>query len=616
MKFASTFPKREQDGYALILVLFITAVCLIMLSATMNRTFANASINDRNNQYTACLYAAEAATEKTISLMKSDFMNGNLTAITNNLGAYRAAVPLASENPYWRNFEFSDGQGHVGSNYVACTSAIGWGALRSQYGLFGWTNCYRIMSNVRQTGGTRLLNLTNAVIQDLELDLIPVFQNAIFYNGLLEFTWCATFTINGRVHANSNIFVGSAQNLTFNSLVTTTSGIYKTNWAGHFTNEYTGTVSYNNNPGYVTNVHSLTLPIGTNNTAAAVREIINPPPSGEDVNSPLGSQRYYNKAGLVFAVSDTNVVATIKNSASDSSPLTIAADYISTNYSAVVTNFPFLSLTNQFMDQRENDLIKASQIDVAVLKTWMLNNSSVNTKFPNTSGVYNNSNVVPNIMYFADNRTVSGNQLTGIRLVNGSVIPTNATSTGLKTGFTLATPNPLYVKGIYNCPNGSHQGTTNTTATFPASLISDAITILSPGFSDSASSNSFTSRVATSAGTTVNAAILAGIVFSTGPTDTQFSGGVMNLPRLLEDWSSTTLTLNTSLVNLFDSVKATSQFKMPGNYYYAPSQRKFSFDLNFLDYRKLPPGTPVTPSINRVKWAVPPANNTTYAGNN
>jgi hypothetical protein len=29
-----------------------------------------------------------------------------------------------------------------------------------------------------------------------------VFQFAIFYNSLLEFTWCAPMTVNGRTHAN------------------------------------------------------------------------------------------------------------------------------------------------------------------------------------------------------------------------------------------------------------------------------------------------------------------------------------------------------------------------------------------------------------------------------
>ena len=90
----------------------------------------------------------------------------------------------------------------------------------------------------------------------------------------------------------------------------------------------------------------------------------------------------------------------------------------------------------------------------------------------------------------------------------------------------------------------------------------------------------------------------------------------MNLPRLLEDWTtgSATLTLNTSIVNLYNSVQATAQFVFPGIYYYAPSVRNFNFDANFLDFRKLPPGTPTLPVINRMRWAVPPPSVTNYAG--
>ena len=53
-----------------------------------------------------------------------------------------------------------------------------------------------------------------------------------------------------------------------------------------------------------------------------------------------------------------------------------------------------------------------------------------------------------------------------------------------------------------------------------------------------------------------------------------------------------TLTLNTSIVNFFNSVMATSQFRAPGGYYYAPT-RQFSFDQNYLQYDKQPPGTPL-----------------------
>src|SRR5208283_225228 len=138
----------------------------------------------------------------------------------------------------------------------------------------------------------------------------------------------------------------------------------------------------------------------------------------------------------------------------------------------------------------------------------------------------------------------------------------------LPSGFTVGTPNPLYVWGNYNCPNAAYLNTTNTTTCYPASLASDALTILSPAWQDSKSANPLPSSPNASSDT-VNAAILTGNVPSTGSGATQFSGGVMNLPRLLEAWSSSsgssyqTLALNTSLVNLFASTRATNRFQNP-----------------------------------------------------
>jgi hypothetical protein len=88
----------------------------------------------------------------------------------------------------------------------------------------------------------------------------------------------------------------------------------------------------------------------------------------------------------------------------------------------------------------------------------------------------------------------------------------------------------------------------------------------------------------------------------------------MNLPRLLEDWGngSVELTLNTSIVNLFNSVRATAPFQNPGLYYYAPT-RDFNFDPNFKDPAKLPPGTPSLGVILRAGWGTPPPDTTTYA---
>lgn len=625
----SIAPRGRAAGHALLLVLGLTAVTMIVLAATMNRTLGTANMNARNNQYVAGLYAAEAATEKVFAMMKYDFLEGNLTRITNNMSLYQAAIPSSSESPYWGQFQFSDGAGNVNKNFVSCTMnvfqlATNWGPLGSQYlGLYGWINNYRVVSNVRQVANT-MYNITNACQQDIELDLIPVFQFAIFYNSLLEFTWCAPFTVTGRTHANGNIYVGSISALKFNTLVTTTGTISKPAWFGHSSSDYTSTVTYSG--GYSTNCQALTLPIGTNNTPNAVREIINMPPAGESVTSALGQQRYYNKADIVLLVSNNLVTVNLKTAPADPGTNITAVYYPTnsspTNYAQIKTNFPWLNVTstNTFTDQRENDTVKAADIDMSILKRWLVTNAVVNGKFPNSGGVYSVSNA-PNIMYVADNRTYNASsQLTAVRLKNGQTIPTNLVNIAgviQPSGFTVATPNPLYVVGNYNCPNSAHLKTTNTSATYPASLASDALTILSANWNDARSNDSFSTGVRPACDTTLNAAILTGVVYSTGSGASTFSGGVQNLPRLLEDWgngSSDVLTLNTSIVNFFNSVRATHQFEAPGNYYYAPI-RAFSFDVNFMDYKKQPPGTPMLGYVLRSKWTVPPPNTTTYAGN-
>jgi len=67
----------------------------------------------------------------------------------------------------------------------------------------------------------------------------------------------------------------------------------------------------------------------------------------------------------------------------------------------------------------------------------------------------------------------------------------------------------------------------------------------------------------------------------------------------LEDWIGKNLYLNTSLCRLWTSQMATNQFRNPQGFiptpvnpYYNPPTRHFSFDLNFLNPAKIPPGIP------------------------
>ena len=418
-------------------------------------------------------------------------------------------------------------------------------------------------------------------LKRLDMFTIPLFQLSIFFNGLLEFTWNATLTVNGRVHANGNIFVGSSSDLTFNNTVTCTGVLVKTNWDGHTVASMTGNITYAGTPGYSTNTQALPIFSG-GSTPSDCREIINQPPAGETLIWGLAYGRYYYKAGVVLLISNSTVTAMFKSAPGDN-PTVLAVPYVPTDYAGVTSNFPFLSLSNTFTDGREaRKTVKVTQIDIGKLDTWLRTNQWVLAKFPPLSPG------CPNVLYVADNRTTLANELAAIRLSNAAIIPTNMTPQG-PTGFTVATPNPLYIWGNYNCPDPAALGSTNTSSSFPASLVCDALTILSPGWNDAVSGASLSSRRAVT--TTVNAAILAGMVYSTGPDANSFSGGVVNLPRLLEDWTGNNLWLNTSLVNLFNSARATNQFQSAGVYYYAPT-RRITFDANFTNPLKLPPGAP------------------------
>jgi hypothetical protein len=56
---------------------------------------------------------------------------------------------------------------------------------------------------------------------------------------------------------------------------------------------------------------------------------------------------------------------------------------------------------------------------------------------------------------------------------------------------------------------------------------------------------------------------------------------------------------------------ATHQFVNPGTYYQPPT-RQFSFDLNFLNPAKVPPGVPTALVPIRFGWTTPPPGTVTY----
>jgi len=331
----------------------------------------------------------------------------------------------------------------------------------------------------------------------------------------------------------------------------------------------------------------------------------------------VGAPPYWTQIPYDFYLLKTNIGTNVA---------TYFTNYVVTNgtYGSISTNAHFNCFSNVqyagysfltnvlFYDWREGwngasgppKAVQAVQIDVAKFNIWLTNSAASN------NGVYYNtqcklpshkSHPIDSI-YVYNAVPLTGTTLPAVRLVNGSILPSQTAP----SGFTVATAMPLYVWGNYNASNssGSSLGQNSTTYTWPAGLMGDAITILSTSWNDT---NSTAAKISTdtqggpsagSGSTTVNAAILAGIVQS---TNSNYSGGVENFLRTLENWGSATLWYNGSIVVMFPSQYATNSWQQTGNYYTAPI-RKWAFDTNFEQQVGLPPLEPQSKGVIRASW--------------
>jgi hypothetical protein len=610
-----------QSGFALFIMLGIVFCCLIILAGALDRSRTIATLNNRNNSLALGNSVAEAAVEKVYARMAVDFAGYGVGLVTNSLDAYRGGIP--NEDAYWsNNFQFYDAQGNVGRTYVNYYTNYS-GPLPSAYkGLFCSNSpVYRIISNV--TYNNAPTNLIATAQEDVLLACVPLTTWAIFYNGLMEFTQCATMTVNGRVHANGPIYVGTTASVSFSSPVTTIStltapfvdGLSTTLWNSSPSSWGT---SFTGNPGYSTNVPSITVAMNMTNS----HFLIDIPSDLNDWQTITGAQRLYNQAQMIVIVTNdpatsTNpeVILTLQRGINGQVPAGDAGKqtYVFTNAvgSYLATNLPFLTLSNQFYDQREYKTNMVTQIDVGRLSGWLLTNSMVQERLPTNQSLY------PTILYVADRRNASATKMPVVRVTNGSQIPCNA-----NMGFSVATPNPLYVWGDYNIktPNGTCQSN-QVNYTYPSALLSDSLTVLSTGFTDSETYTAYNNSTTTFDATSmiINAAIVTGTMPTTGTSGTTFSGGVHNLPRLLEDWSNKDLWLNTSILRLWTSQIATNQFRNPQGFspspvnpYYNPPTRHYAYNLNYMDPAKVPPGIPYILMPLRFGWATPPPGVVTY----
>jgi len=634
--------KSSVRGVALITTLLFLAVALIVFAGIFYWVNSNSIITVRNNQYNMSQNAAEGAVEAVIGRIDRDFVE---SVITNGASGYATMPSLIDQSAWPIQYNFSSTNGTVGTvDVVFAPQSLGVVALDSQFaGLSGISQGVDVYATATPIGQSYAVPAT--VHESLQYAMIPLFQFAIFYNVNLEIDPGATMAITGPVFCNQNIWEGSSV-CTFESSVTAVLTNYP-QIADPFANNYNGTGPSTFAGGApLNNANSLVMPIGTNNSPGAILGLLNLPPAAYA----MGTAAAYSSNGIVYPANGADLVITNFASGTNwgiypprgTNMIVYYQDYqliqqpydyymVSngnlhttwiTNYVAPTVLGPNTNIyyagyswvTNvTFKDWREGwnggsgppQVVQAVQIDMNLLQTWLTNvSTSPNPNITLTSGYNNDQQKVLHTgahiasAYVYNGVPSTAAALPAVRVANGRQLPHPG---GSQRGFTVATPFPLYVWQDYNCINNGNSGlgSTNTAnSSLPAALMGDSITVLSDSWQDST-----TTRLPTPASTTVNAAMLEGIVASNPNISANYSGGVENFMRLLENWNGNTLTYNGSIVVLFYSQWATNSWVPPGSGgYYQPPTRNWAFDLNFKNATKLPPLTPNSKAMIRGNW--------------
>lgn len=533
--------KNEQGFTLLIFLSLLLMLTLIGVAGVMTST-TDVDIAGNDLKSINSFYAAEAGVEKVVSEIRASYTT---------TGSPPSPLPAGTLNL---------------GNLTATYSTVDNGpAIQTQLTAGAYRGLYALVKNFTVTADATDMGsgAKTRIVQEVQDALIPLFQFAVFYQSDLEIYPGPNMTLGGRVHSNRDMYLGTHATLTVDSYTTAAGNIYYGRKPGSGQDlGVEGNINIKDRDGVYQNMK---------NGDGTYLDSRDPDWVSKSLTR-WGGEVEDHSHGITElnlpVVTSGDPIDLIKRGTDNPSSFEYdaglkivdgkawfrtAADTW-TDVTATLTGDSTLT-TKTFYNAREGKWATCYDINIGKL---------------NSSLYYPLNGII-----YASRAQVAGTEQ-AIRLVNGAQ---------LKSSLTVAAENPLYTKGDYN-----------TVSKKPAALYTDALTILSNSWDDSKSSQILNNRVASN--TTVNAAFMTGNTNSEG---NNYSGGLENLPRFLEKWSGKTFTYKGSMVDLWFSEQATGLWRYGSPVYEAPN-RNWSFDTDFLDPAKLPPGTPMVNAVLKVSW--------------
>jgi hypothetical protein len=414
---------------------------------------------------------------------------------------------------------------------------------------------------------------TEAVLEvGFKSRLVPMFQFAAFYDKDLEILPGPDMTLEGPVHANGDLYLGSHGVLTIEGQVTTAGDLYHGRKNTDDCQNGDAQVYDPANPQSLPpcNITDTRRLINDADVAGFngqimmhVDELTVPPPEEFD---PVPGNLYWDRADLrvVFNLDTGDVEVRDPD------------NNVEVGTTTDLGNCGSAWSSNSFFNNREGANIRMLEIDMEDLINCIHDDFLLGTTRldDTTQGGL--------VFYLTVEGPNSGGLNDyGVRVRNGDTLAADDAGAPDINGLTIVSDQAVYVQGSYNSVDK-----------VPAAVMADSINILSNAWDDLA--QDWTQRGASA--TTVNAAFLAGTdttggIEGAGGQGGAYNGGLENYPRFHENWSGVTFTYRGSFVSL-DNARHVNGAWVYGSPQYTAPNRNWRYDTDFNDPSALPPLSP------------------------
>ncbi len=574
-------PGGGEKGFVLVIVLILIAALALLGLAASRNMLTDIAIAENQGGNTRGFYAAEAAAEYAYNQLSQTLAAagtvpvGGITYTNSVPGVAGCTINSAVAAP-------------VGSLVQRTINTTG--TLKNFNGLYSWVQTYAITATATDNN----TGATSTVILDAVNTLVPIFQFGIFYQNELEMNPGANLTIpvNGWIHTNGGLYTSTSATETIDSNITSAGQITHGRDPNDTNAVGTGNVSVEGKNGSYYNMTGTS----TGQNSSWTSEIANwggtVSTSVPSLDLPLPAAAASNPEYLVNkgGTMDSEAAVVITNGiATDAAGKTQSTCYYNANHKnsgGLIVDSNCTAAANEqsvttgtVYDYRQQTTAQTTDIDVAGFQASAAGTALANASAGGTAGV----------LYATSTNTTN---FDAIRLTDGATLASTGvwSNNSNPIGLTVATDLPMYVQGNFNTTNASNGSLP------PASIMSDATTVLSNQWSDSYNSSTTLSNRPVTSALTINADIMTGNQATTAQNG--YGGGFENFIRFLENWSGENYNFGGSLVCMWQSTKATGKWITTGTYYNAPN-RQYTFGVFGTRW---PPGTPNAVVTTRGTW--------------